>query len=71
MNNNYEVTKIAADELRYTSKQGGSPFQDSSCGSTLSCYKCGLHKPRSSGVTKRLLGQRLFKCLDCVNAAAK
>ena len=55
MRDNFE-TKIAANGLRYTSKESGSLFQDSSYGSTLSYYKCGLHKPRSSGLTKRLLG---------------
>ena len=43
MNNNYEVTKIAADGLRYTSKQGGSPFQDSSCGSVATSAVCTNH----------------------------
>ncbi|MFM9991653.1 MAG: hypothetical protein ACKVOY_09485 [Burkholderiaceae bacterium] len=70
MSDNFE-TKIAANGLRYTSKEGGSPFQDSACGSTLSCYKCGLHKPRSLGEFKHILGQQRFKCLDCVNAATK
>ena len=64
MRNNFE-TKIAVDGLRYTSKESGSPYQDFSCGTTISCYKCGLHKPRSSGIFKRLLGQNMFKCLDC------
>jgi hypothetical protein len=68
---NDQVTKIAADGLRYTSKEGGSPFQDSSSGTTISCYKCGLHKPRSLGVTKIFIGRRLFKCADCVAEATK
>ena len=68
---NDQVTKIAVDGLRYTSKEGGSPFQDSSNGATLSCYKCGLHKPRSLGEFKHILGQQRFKCADCVDKAAK
>ena len=66
-----QVTKIAADGLRYTSKESGSPLKDYSFGSTISCYKCGLHKPRSLGVVKRFLGQRLFKCAECMAGAAK
>ncbi len=69
MRNNFE-TKIAADGLRYTSKECGSPYQDFSCGTAISCYKCGLHKPRSSGIFKRLLGQNMFKCSDCISGAA-
>jgi len=67
---NDQVTKIAADGLRYTAKEAGSPYQDFSCGTTISCYKCGLHKPRSSGIFKRLLGQNMFKCSDCAARAA-
>jgi hypothetical protein len=66
-----QVTKIAADGLRYTSKVGGSPYQVSSSGTKESCYKCGLHKPRSLGVTRKFIGQRLFKCADCVAEATK
>jgi hypothetical protein len=71
MNNNSQETKIAKDGLRYIVKEGGSPYQDSSCGMTMSCYKCGLHKSRSSGSFKNLLGQRMFKCGDCVSATEK
>jgi hypothetical protein len=67
---NDQVTKIAADGLRYKTKETGSPYQDFSCGTTISCYKCGLHKPRSSGIFKRLLGQNMFKCSDCISGAA-
>lgn len=70
MRNNLE-TKIADDDLHYTSKESGSPFQDSSCGATISCYKCGRHKPRTLGTFKNLMGQRLFKCAECVLAATK
>lgn len=51
--------------LRYKFKGGGSPFQDSANMSTMSCYRCGLHKSRSLGVFKRLLNQRSFVCQDC------
>jgi len=60
-----EVTKINSDGLRYKSKAGGSPFGGSSPTSTMSCYKCGLHKPRALGTFKRLLNQSMFMCSDC------
>jgi len=60
-----ETTKIASDGLRYKSKEGGSPFGGSSPMSSLSCFKCGLHKARSLGSFKKLAGQRMFCCGDC------
>ena len=30
-----------------------------------SCYKCGLHKPRSLGSFRKLAGQNMFCCSDC------
>ena len=59
-------TKIAADGLRYKSKVGGSPFggQAGFVGA-MSCLKCGLHKPKSQGSFKRLLGKSHFICGDC------
>jgi len=58
-------TKIDKTGLRYKAKVGGSPFGGSSPTSTMSCYKCGLHKPRSLGTFKRLLNQSMFMCGDC------
>ncbi len=63
---NYQETKIAADGLHYKSKEGGSLFKDSSNGMTISCYKCGLHKPRSMGMFKMLINQRMFMCGECM-----
>ena len=60
-----ETTKINKDGLRYKSKEGGTPFGGSSNIGTMSCYKCGLHKTRSLGTFKRLLGQSMFMCGDC------
>jgi hypothetical protein len=65
-----EVTKIATDGLRYKSKKSGTPFGGSSAMGTMSCYKCGLHKPRSLGAFKRLLNQSMFVCGDCSPAKA-
>jgi len=60
-----ESTKIASDGLRYKSKEPGSPFGGSSSMDTMSCYKCGQHKPRAQGSFKKLAGQSMFCCGDC------
>ncbi|PUE39344.1 hypothetical protein B9Z50_15035 [Limnohabitans sp. Bal53] len=56
---------MASDGLRYTFKGGGSPFQDSANMGTMSCYRCGLHKPRALGTFTRFLNQRTFICQEC------
>jgi hypothetical protein len=56
---------MASDGLRYTFKGGGSPFQDSANMGTMSCYRCGMHKPRSLGSFTRFLNQRTFVCQEC------
>jgi hypothetical protein len=60
-----DITKISGDGLRYKSKEGGSPFAASGTGASMSCYKCGLHKPRALGSFKRVLNQSMFMCADC------
>jgi hypothetical protein len=60
-----DPTKIAKDGLRYKSKEGGSPYGPSGNLGTMSCYKCGVHKPRALGAFKRLIGQNMFICKDC------
>ena len=65
---NYQETRIAADGLHYKSKEGGSIFMDSSNGMTISCYKCGLHKPRSMGMFRMLINRRMFMCGECMPA---
>jgi hypothetical protein len=62
---------MASDGLRYTFKGGGSPFQDSANMGTMSCYRCGLHKPRSLGTFTRFLNQRTFMCQGCTSKYAK
>ncbi len=61
-----QESQIATDGLRYKSKEGGSPFKDSANMSSISCYKCGLHKPRALGVFKMMINQRMFMCGDCM-----
>jgi len=61
-----ETTQISKSGLRYTSKQGGSPFQGvGGTGHTLSCIKCGHHRLRSNGFFKRYPTALLFFCFDC------
>jgi hypothetical protein len=62
---------LASDGLRYKFKGGGSPFQDSANMSTMSCYRCGLHKSRSLGTFTRLLNQRMFLCQECTPKVIK
>lgn len=62
----YETNSISETGLRYTSKEGGSPFQGmGGAGETMSCIKCGKHKLRSNGSFKRYLHGLLFFCFDC------
>ena len=61
-----EKTEISNDGLRYKSKKGGSPFEGlGRTGDTMSCIKCGVHKPRNNGSFKRILGSSMFVCFDC------
>ena len=62
---------LASDGLRYKFKGGGSPFQDSANMSTMSCFRCGLHKARSLGTFTRVLNQRMFLCRDCTPKVIK
>lgn len=59
-------TKIDETGLRYKAKIGGSPFgAPSHANSSMSCYKCGKHKPRGLGSFKCLLNQSMFFCAEC------
>lgn len=57
-------TVINKDGLRYKSKPSGPPFGPYEM-LTLSCYKCGTHRPRSEGSFLRRLGQSFFACGQC------
>jgi hypothetical protein len=62
----YEQTSISETGLRYTSKESGSPFQGmGGTGETMSCIKCGRHRPRSKGAFKRYFNALMFFCFDC------
>lgn len=60
-----EKTEITASGLRYKSKKNGSPFEGIRMGDTMSCLKCGKHKPRGLGTFKRILGMSSFVCGEC------
>lgn len=65
-------TKISDDGLRYVSRQGGSPFGTlGDCRSTLSCYKCGTHKPRSLGTNKKSWENLCFVALTVLRSKIK
>lgn len=66
-----DVSKIDPTGLRYKIKAGGSPFGTGSTMATMSCYKCGQHKPRALGGIKKFLNQNMFVCGDCVALSPK
>ena len=63
-----QESKITEDGLRYKRKASGSPFPNIGSRAAISCYKCGLHKPRSLGMFKKLINQQQFMCGDCMPA---
>ena len=59
--------KTSVDEsgLRFTSRENGSPFAGmGKMGETMSCIKCGMHKPRRQGSQQRFAGNLAFFCQD-------
>lgn len=58
-----EVTKIDQSGLRYESKPNGSQF-GTSIGQTMSCIKCGIHRPRALLMPMLLAGKRQYKCKE-------
>ena len=54
-------SQMADNGLRYTAKAGGSPFGTSL--PTMSCFRCGRHRPAAQLQSQRLLGrvQRVCK----------
>jgi len=59
-------SQVSSDGLRYVTKPNGSPFGSSGFATgTMSCFKCGGHKPRALGTYRRILNQSMFICGDC------
>lgn len=68
----FEPDSILAAEGPHSGfKEGGSPFQDSANMSTMSCYRCGQHRPRALGTFTSLLNQRMFLCQECTPKVIK
>jgi hypothetical protein len=57
-------TVTLEDGLRYKSKASGSPFLSPpfSNKTTMSCFLCGKHRPRTDLMSKRLLGKSHVVC---------
>jgi hypothetical protein len=65
-------SEVADDGLRYKFKAAGSPFAPGVLGSTMSCVRCGKHRPRTMLCVKRLAGSLFLTCMPsctAVNAA--
>lgn len=48
-------TRLAENGLRYAAKEPGSPFGGST--NTMSCFRCGRHRPTAQLQSQRLLGR--------------
>jgi hypothetical protein len=55
---------IIDDGLRYKSKVSGSQFASTAYagGSTMSCFLCGKHQPRSQMTTRKFIGKSHAVC---------
>lgn len=69
MNNTSPPSQIQSDGLRYKNKTTGSPYGPG-IGLSLSCIKCGQHRPRSLLSVMRLAGAVHYKCTGGCNAGA-
>ena len=56
-------SQVNADGLRYKTKASGSPFGPAPAMS-LSCIKCGIHRPRSLLKGFKLAGKVHYRCDD-------
>lgn len=59
-----DKTKILEDGLRYKSKVGGSPFLTGASpgATTMSCFLCGKHRPRSELKSRKFIGKSQAVC---------
>lgn len=57
-------TEVAPDGLRYASKTPGTPFAAGSgfSPSTMSCFLCGRHRPRTQLKSRKLAGRAHLVC---------
>jgi len=54
-------TTISEDGLRYVSKEQGSDFA-TALGYSMSCFRCGQHRPRSVLESFLVAGTRQWRC---------
>jgi hypothetical protein len=65
-------TQVNDSGLRFTSRENGSPFVGmGQMGESMSCLKCGIHKPRRLGSQRRFMGALAFFCFDCKPALSQ
>lgn len=55
-------SSISDSGLRYTHKSNGTSFGHSATFGTMSCLRCGDHKPRSLLKSTRLAGKLHYVC---------
>jgi hypothetical protein len=54
-------TRISQDGLRYVSKAQGTEFP-TALGFTMSCFRCGRHRPRTRMESFSVAGTRQWRC---------
>jgi hypothetical protein len=67
---NQAKNRVADDGLHYSTKSAGSMFSKPGQGSystaSMSCFRCGNHKPLEELTTKKILGRNAKVCaVDC------
>lgn len=55
-------TVISSDGLRYRHKTAGVQFVGGTFGGTMSCLRCGMHRPRSMLASKKIAGHVSLVC---------
>jgi hypothetical protein len=65
-------TAIEPDGLRYKSKTPGSPFagHGAFAAGTMSCFKCGKHRPRAVLKSRRILNRNEMVCTPSCQAVS-
>jgi hypothetical protein len=65
-------TAIEPDGLRYKSKTPGSPFagHGAFAAGTMSCFKCGKHRPRAVLKSRRILNRNEMVCSPSCQAVS-
>jgi hypothetical protein len=64
MSSKPETNQIAESGLRYHRKAAGTPYGFSGGHGSMSCLRCGNHKPRSLLSPTRLAGKVHYVCSD-------